>query len=282
MRTLYLCASTEKQKEFTSFLDELRENYVLKDINDYEVDHNSLILVLGGDGSLNYLVNEVNNLNNQRIIYFPCGTANDFAKSLRIVPVVPTVEVVRDIIDNAPLLDIPIMFCNERRFINVATAGALALITESGSDLLKQLTGKLSYFVGALEEIISPGEYRISYKLENTNERSILTNGFIVSQGLFAGGGAKVSPLVTSSFKEKFHFLTLESEELGSCLGDIVKMQQRDTRLNLKDSNLISEQLESLTIESSEKIPVKLDGEEYSSKTLYFLKDESVLKFYQY
>ncbi|GEM_PF-3230220 len=282
MNSIYICASKKNQKEHGSFLEDLRSKYILKDINDCKVESDSIIIVLGGDGSLNYLLNNIDKLDNQRVIYFPLGTANDFARSLKLDPIKPSLAIVDEVVRDAPIIDVPVMSCNEKYFINVVTGGALALVTESGSDILKQLTGKLSYYVGALEEIVSPESYSLTFKLSNSKEESITTNGFIVSQGLYAGGGVKVSPHFTPSFKKTFNFLTLESENLTSSLGSIVKMQQSDVVCDLSDSEMISEDIVSLTIKSESEIPIKLDGEEYSSKVLKFSKSENKLKFYQY
>ncbi|WP_372655916.1 diacylglycerol kinase family protein, partial [Halobacteriovorax sp.] len=217
-----------------------------------------------------------------KVIYFPLGTANDFARSLSLNPIQPEVSIVKDIVNNSPTVTIPIMSCNSKNFINVATGGALALITESGSDILKNVTGKLSYYVGALDEILSPQEYEITFKTKSSNKRVILTNGFIISQGLYAGGGVKVSPHISPLFKETFNFLTLESKELASSLADILKIQQSDSITDLKESKIITEDLEELIIQSETELPLKLDGEEYTSKKLKFSKSGKELKFYLY
>lgn len=282
MNEVFICASDKQKEQFKSLIEDLNDLYLVKNLNSKNSKNESVIIVLGGDGSLNYLVNLLDSISNQKILYFPAGTANDFAKSLKINRSAINVNIIRDIIENAPLIDVPIMCCNDKRFINVATGGALALITSSGEDILKKLTGKLIYYVGALEEILSPNNYEITYQFEGESEVSITTNGFIISQGIFAGGGVKITPHICSSFKEKFNFLTLASKDLTSSLGDIIKLQKEDDVCELDGSKIITKDLCSLTLRSNRELPLKIDGEEYSSKILEFSKIKNTLQFYQY
>ena len=82
---IFLLASKEKQDEFSNFIQDLKAHYQVKSFA--EIQRNkSTVIVLGGDGTLNYLANLVgDDLEGIFVIYFPAGTANDFAKSIKIL-----------------------------------------------------------------------------------------------------------------------------------------------------------------------------------------------------
>lgn len=280
-KKVHICASEETLKEHEDFISGLKEEFESSPLKGEELKDDSFVVLLGGDGSLNYLFNNISNFNDLRIIYFPCGTANDFAKSLKITPSTPTVEKVKEILDHCPLAEIPVMKCNDRHFINAATGGAPARVTSSGEDLLKKLTGKISYYVSALEEIISPNQIELRYSVNDKDEKEIKTYGFIVSQGLFAGGGVKVTPSFTPAFQRHFNFLTADSDYLSESLGTILKIQNFDGA-RYRDSNMIGEAVRKLTIKSHEEVPLKLDGEEYAAKELTFVKADQIPSFYIY
>lgn len=58
------------------------------------------IIAVGGDGTVNKVLNGIKNFNNINFGTIPCGTGNDFAKSLNL-PKNP-VKAVQFIIDNKP------------------------------------------------------------------------------------------------------------------------------------------------------------------------------------
>lgn len=275
-KKIYLCASEEKQLEFESFVSELKESFYL-----CKLEESEYVIILGGDGTLNYFINKLKDRFDFKIIYFPCGTANDFAKSLTIVPTLPTVKKVIEIINNSQLISIPIMSCNERRFLNVTTGGAPAKVTSSKSNLTKELVGKVSYYISALEEIFSPSIFEIEYSIDSKDTRKIKTYGFVIAQGLYAGGGVKVSASFTPNFQKSFNFLTFESIHLSNCLSSLLKMQTGE-EFRLDDTFIINEVVSKIRISSNISIPLKLDGEEYSSSNLEFFKEKEKLQFYIY
>ncbi len=242
----------------------------------------AIVLILGGDGTLNYLINNISTFKNIKVLYFPSGTANDFARSLRLNPVTPSLQVVQDILENSALVPIPIMKCNDKRFINVVSAGAPANVTQSGSDLIKEYTGKISYYISALEEIVSPQVVKIKLSVNDSSPVELSLFGFAILQGLFAGGGVKLSPNISANFREKFEFTALTSDNLGSALTTLLKIQKNDVMIDSQDKNLITYLATKIVIESNEKIPAKLDGEEYHSSKFEFKKEKEPLNFFYY
>jgi YegS/Rv2252/BmrU family lipid kinase len=283
----FICGSEETINNHDDFLSTLSKDHAVTALSPRENIHNGAsIIVLGGDGTLNYMVNNFNDLDQGKIIYFPTGTANDFAKSMGIIERLPSTAIVDSINKNAPTIKIPVMKCNDRYFINVATAGSPARVTSTGGDLLKETIGRFQYYIAALEKLLGPEEYKLSYQIDNGEKKSLTTHGFLVSQGLFAGGGVKVSSNFTPNFKEYFNFISPNSTDLTPAIQNLINLQKTDGPVEVDmDSNqndLIDFQCQKLKVTAYQEIPVKLDGEEYCAREFCFEKSSTSLEFYLY
>ncbi len=279
MKELILCASESQKDNYSDFVEELQMKYALKGMD--ELSNQSTIILLGGDGSLNYLVNHLNNKNNLNILYLPTGTANDFAKSLNRQDFVPTVKLIEEVIKNCPQIEIPLMKCNDKYFINVATGGAPALVTSDGENLLKKLTGKFEYYLKGLEQVLSPEVFEVDI---SHNDKNILKAqnlyGLAIAQGLYAGGGAKVTPNTTPLFKDHFSFTAVKADHMTQALSDLIEIQKNDQQ-DISE-NTLSFTTKRITLKGNKKIPFKLDGEPYSQKEFTFEKSSIKLNFYHF
>lgn len=269
---LALIASDAKKEEFKIELADLESEY------EFAEDAEN-ILLLGGDGSLNHLVNNfsLSELSKRKIIYFPTGSANDFARSLKIIPNAPTTAKIKSVLNQNKMITIPICKCNDRYFINVMCAGAAALVTESGDTLLKKVMGKVTYYLGAIEQILMTSIYKYKFK-SDTITREVESPGFVVSQGLYAGGGVKVSPSYCANFGERFDFVSLSNEKLSSIISSTLELQKEEPNLDDLEIDFIS--TKKITVKSAKDIPAKLDGEEYSAKSFVIEKSSNTLQFY--
>ncbi|MCO5143001.1 MAG: hypothetical protein M9962_07930 [Oligoflexia bacterium] len=279
-----LIASDDVRKKTASFLKSLESCYQIDTSQNFDVPNNDeIFLLLGGDGSLNYFINSLifsNQIKNEiRVIYFPLGTANDFARSLKIDPTEPSIDCLNAILRKNALLPVPLMLCNDRFFINVASAGSPADITSSGKDKLKDLTGKLSYYISGLEKIINPDLYNLSICADSTNYSEFETHGFLVSQGLYAGGGAKVSSSYSANFGSEFNFFSIKNSTTTEALRIVLQLQEKFSNFS-KEDDVLDLYLKTLEVKSEKEIPIKLDGEEYKSKNLIFKKSSQYLSFF--
>ena len=171
------------------------------------------------------------------------------------------------------------MKCNDKFFINVATGGIPAEVTNSGTDIVKKAVGKVEYYISAIKELIAPETIDLEFTAKEFSKK-IATYGFLISQGCYAGGGVKVTSNFTSNFKKTFNLVTMEADKLTECLGALMDLQKKEI-LQTNDC-VISKNLENLMIESKRSIPLKLDGEEYEAKKLEFSKSKNKLNFYIY
>ena len=280
---LYVCASQSKKEEFKELITDLKSSFSLKEFGSEAVNEEANVLLLGGDGSLNHLINHAKSFGSLKVIYIPCGTANDFNKTLRLNMIKPSSSLIMRIIENSPCIEIPIMACNDRYFLNVATAGEPATITESDSGLLKDYAGTLSYYLKGLSKIISPEKSTMYYSLDQSNQKQVDIFGFAVVQGLYAGGGVKLSPGSSGNFRDTFEFTFMSGKDLKEDLAAIIKLQDVESdELEKSESSLVCHRAKELSVWGDESIPLKLDGEKMSAQKLTFKKSGHFLSFYYY
>ncbi len=274
-----LFISDNKYSELEDILKPIQESLsmTLFKLSEHKVD--DILVVIGGDGTLNYLA-QLEFKNTPQVIYFPEGTANDFAKTLNCTHSHLSTEVLKDIKRHAKSIDVPLMKCNEKYFINVATGGAPATITNAGSDMLKKVTGKISYYLSAIDQFMTPHVYQVSYKLDEVKSEGPIY-GFTVAQGLYAGGGVKVSSGTTGMFQDEFSVVLAPAGSMKNSISDIIELQ------NYKSNNYASFKVmhtDKFSIKSLDNSPIalKLDGEEYENTQLEFSKTEKKISFYIY
>lgn len=134
------------------------ENDIISDLKEARYHH---ILIAGGDGTVNYIVNLLmSNRIDTPISILPTGTANDFSTMLKI----PTdIERACHKILNGTFKDVDLGVVNNRYFINVFSCGLFTDVSQKTPTILKNTFGKLAYYVGGLGEI--PKFRRMSVKI---------------------------------------------------------------------------------------------------------------------
>ncbi len=214
-------------------------------------------IISGGDGSINIFLNAImqNQLNHIPIGIIPSGTANDFASFLKI-PKEP--EDACQIIANGNIEYIDIGLANDKYFINVCACGLFANVSEKIDKNFKELFGKLSYYIKAIEEMHS---YK-PIKLRITNSKEIiedLFDLFIVLNSSGTGGIENLSP--TASITDgMFDFVGFKNVGISNLPSIAIKFLAGDYLehnkiLFFQDNNIKIESLENSEIYSD------LDGE---------------------
>lgn len=138
---------------------ELDLETILMEIND-DFSH---IMVAGGDGTVNILINALISLNiDIPIGVIPSGTANDFASHIGMPHDV--LEASRRILASKPK-KIDIGKINDKYFINVASMGLFTDVSQKTNQSLKSTIGKTAYFLKGIQEI--PNFKKIPIKLKS-------------------------------------------------------------------------------------------------------------------
>ena len=157
-----------------------------------------LLIVVGGDGTINDVVNGLGNVGfpeGVTLALLPAGTGNDLAATLA-VPENPgeAEDVIRQ--NRVRSLDVARVTSegiSERFFINVATGGLGAEISEANDEELKSKWGKLSYLRASLL-VARDFDVRESTLYLDGEEHKVRAVNMAVGNCRYAGGGWPAAP----------------------------------------------------------------------------------------
>ena len=149
------------------------------------------VVVCGGDGSINLVVNAM--LKHRLDVplgIIPSGTANDFAKHLKIPqnPVKAAEAITQGIIMRTDLGNV-----NGRYFINVCAAGMFTNISQHININFKNRFGKLAYYIKGVEQLPSFMPMHVKF----THSNGVIEGGvyfFFALNSSGTGGFEKLSP----------------------------------------------------------------------------------------
>jgi len=109
------------------------------------------VLIAGGDGTIDCVVNEMKKRNiHLPIAILPAGTANDFANYIGMPH---DVEKACNQILKSHVKKVDIGKINDKYFVNVASTGLFTDISQKMDMNLKNTIGKLAYYVKGLEQL---------------------------------------------------------------------------------------------------------------------------------
>lgn len=223
----------------------------------------NLLVVVGGDGSVNEVVNGIAEAEGVELAVIPRGTGWDFARTYDISRdldasiAVASSGVVREI--DLGLVSFRTWAGAEARsyFANVASAGISGAIAKRANESSKALGGKISYYWATLAVFArwQTGEMRVSVDDEIRSGRMI---DVVVANGRYLGGGMMMCPEAEPDDGQYDVLL----------IGDVTK---RDLLFVLpktyKGKHLPHPRLELLrgrvvTVDADEPLPIELDGEQ--------------------
>lgn len=142
------------------------------------------IIVAGGDGTLNRVVNLMmkNNIKVPLGI-IPAGTSNDFATHLKIST--DFVECAKRILDGEPQY-VDIGRVNDKYFVNVLSAGLFASTSYKTDKKLKEIFGQLSYFMTAATQTFQYEPLRLKIETDDAvyDEKAVV---FVIFNGSSVG-----------------------------------------------------------------------------------------------
>jgi len=157
-----------------------------------------LLIVAGGDGTINDVVNGLGRAGFPEGVtlgILPAGTGNDLAATL-CVPEDP--DLAKDVIlqNRGRWLDVARVgseSIGERFFINVATGGLGAEISDANDEELKKRWGKLSYLRASLEVARNFDVRELTLYLDG-EERQVEAVNIAVGNCRYTGGGWPATP----------------------------------------------------------------------------------------
>jgi len=234
-------------------------------INEYITNDNTdLLVVSGGDGSVNEVVNAM--VKKQLTIplgVLPFGTANDFST---LIGMPQEIEAACQAILQMHVKPVDVGLVNGHYFINVCSAGLFTSVSHTVDMNLKNRFGKMAYYVKGLEQIQSYQPMRLSFETEQgVIEESVSL--FLIFNGKSAGGFDKLAKyaLIDDGLLE---LVIIKAVAVHEILPLFIKVLQGE---HLEDSNVHYVQVPCVTVTCLDEQCVisDIDGEPGPEFPLY-------------
>lgn len=230
----------EKNKPVKEALENLDDSY-------------KYILIAGGDGTVDSVVNAMMELGiDLPIAILPVGTANDFGKFLNIPKKVS--EAVKKILETEPVL-VDLGKVNDKYFVNVASTGLFTDISQKTDVNLKNTIGKLAYYIKGIESL--PNFRRLKVKI--TSEE-VCYDGEMYLMLVFNGQTAGNFKLATRADASDgmLDVIVIKAVPIYEIIPLFIKILKGE---HLDSNNVIYFKTNKVLIESHEDIATDIDGE---------------------
>ena len=242
--TMYL---TREDKKVNS-------DYLYKHAADYD-----LVVCAGGDGTLDNTVGGIMRVEREikrRIYmgYIPCGSTNDYARSLKIS--LNPVEAASEIVDGV-VCHVDVGKLEKEFFIYVAAFGAFTDIAYSTPQNLKNTLGHAAYIIEALGAIAKLRPYHMKVWFDG----EIVEGDFIygqVTNSLSVGGFKNFGARHMSFADGLFETVLIRNPSNPIQLQKIINSLLTE---NLDDELIIFRRTSKVAVKCNEEVPWTVDGE---------------------
>ncbi|MEG2291400.1 MAG: YegS/Rv2252/BmrU family lipid kinase [Clostridium sp.] len=247
-----------------------KDNTMEKGLEDI-ADNYEYILIAGGDGSVDRLVNYMKKNNiDLPIGILPTGTANDFANVLNI-PL--DIDRAIDKIINSDPTYIDLGIINEDYFVNIASTGMFTDVSQRVDENLKNSIGRISYIIKGLEDALHLRKFNVSVKskeLEYEGNMYLI----LILNGRTAGNiNLAHYAMLDDGYLDVIIFKAMPIPRSIPLLLDIIKGAPID-----KYNEIIYFKTDDLYIECEENIVTDIDGERGPEFPLHIKCDKRGIK----
>ena len=212
----------------------------------YKDDENAVIYSVGGDGTLNEIVNGIA-LGKCKLGIIPTGSGNDFYKSLKSY--------------SKKEASIDLGLINNRYFINISSVGIDAQICNNANHIKHK--NKFAYYISIIKTLFTFKHQEYTVKIGDLVYQNKFTIAAICN-GKYYGGGFKIAPL--ASFDDDvFDVYLVDYMNRFKMINLMIKL--------LKGTHEKSPLLEkikatNLSIKSNQDIILNIDGEIIITKNI--------------
>ena len=241
------------------------EMYTTKSAEDAEEhiaavgDRYDRIVISGGDGSMDNAVTGIMRLKERcekvpPLGYIPCGSTNDYARSLCISldPVMAAKQIVKGI-----PCPVDIGRLGDRHFIYVAAFGIFTEVSYATPRKMKEALGHGAYMIEAAKSLKSVETYRLKASFDGRKIEGEFIYGQITNSR--SVGGFRAVGLRDMSFHDgEFECVFIRKPRNPIELGQILKTAVVN---DLKDDHVVYERAKKVVVEGAEIIPWTVDGE---------------------
>lgn len=226
-----------------------------------EDENEDLIICMGGDGTLNEVVNGMYKANIKTpLAILPGGTVNDFATALNLPS---DTNKFYNMIKRMKVKPVDLGIAGDRVFANVAAGGLLTKVAYQVEDEKKSMFGRLAYYTEGLREISkfrsggSKDLIEVDIKCDEfTGKEKILM--FIIANSASVGGFKNMAPKanVYDGYFDVLIVKEMNLKDLPTLLGSF-----------LESKHIIHDKIKyirtkEITISANKEVKIDTDGEE--------------------
>lgn len=232
------------------------------------------IIACGGDGTINEIANGIiESKTDCELGIFPSGTGGDFRRTLGIPTELREAARALKTGTTKPIDVGKITFQNHenetvsRYFLNVSSFGLAASIIErvKGSTSLNWLPldtvrGRASFALSTLQEVVALGATKVRVKIDDGEERPLLTVNFCVANARYFGGGMMVAPdaKINDGFLDVINIGDINTAKIILNAYTLY----RGTHLNLPEvKDTLAKRIEARPLNDSDEVHIEVDGE---------------------
>ncbi len=230
------------------------EKYIYKNAEQYD-----LVVSAGGDGTLDNTVGGIMKLEreiNRRVHmgYIPCGSTNDYARSLKIS--MNPVQAAKDIVEGE-ICHVDVGRLENTYFIYVAAFGAFTDVSYSTPQDMKNALGKAAYVLEAGKALFNLKSYRMKISFDE----EIVEGDFVygqVTNSLSVGGFKNIATKDMFFSDGLFETVLIRTPETPIELQRIINSLLAD---DLSNEMIVFKKSSKVVIRSKEEVPWTVDGE---------------------
>ena len=219
-----------------------------------------IVVVLGGDGTVNQAVNGLMKLEQPPVLaLYPMGTVNDFATHLQIPK---NIELFGKMILDPCFRTTDIGKAGERYFINVVAGGLLPELAHRVSPEAKTVLGKFAYYLEGIKEFPKQFFHPIPIELEikgSVEEKEILF--FLAANSPLVGGFRNLVPhaRIDDGLLELLVVEAVAFPDMANVFFNFMRMQREPDLAPVHGMNYY--QVSEFTLWSGESMGIDVDGE---------------------
>ena len=233
---------------------EQTEQYVYENAERFD-----LVVCAGGDGTLDNTVGGIMMLERKikkrvHMGYIPCGSTNDYARSLKIS--LDPIQAAKDIVEG-DICHVDVGKLENTFFIYVAAFGAFTEISYSTPQNLKNALGHAAYVMEAGKSVLNMKSYNMKVLFDDDEVEGNFVYGQITNS--LSIGGFKNFGSKNMSFSDgKFETVLIKTPENPLELQRIINSLLMD---DLSDEMIVFRESSRVVIKSKEEVPWTVDGE---------------------
>lgn len=241
-----------------------------------EDDGEDIIISIGGDGTLNEVVNGIIESDKKiPLAIISGGTVNDFATAMEL----PTeIEDFYNMLLKEKTRQIDVGLAGDKAFINVAAGGMLTDIAYTVPEESKTIFGRAAYYIEGLKEVAKLGDkkkknyFKLNIETEDfKSEEEVLA--FICANSISVGGfemAPKAS--VDDGYLDLIILKDLDLTDLPNLLRSFTKGE------HIEHEKIIYLQTQKFKLSSDKEVLIDVDGEKGNNLPLEFKVLEKAIK----